>query len=562
VLQVDTGPGVGRGSTAADVPSLRQRRLLWRSREVPPSETVDKEASTTEAARATRTDPRPNGQESPEVGGTQAFVEADDDERKPRSRIRESISQRKLKLGNLTLDIPRNRVASSLTSSEASNSPVNEASDRSGSLSLLQRRQQAGLSSLSLLSMAPIGEAPRANQPRHRTSEDSEKLDRSPDRINEPKVILEKPGIKGNSPPPRRCRLPGAFPHQRAVFFFDWDDTLCPTTWIRSVLKGLIDDRLEFDTKAIDTMVDWRDMIPQWFRHTLPDDDFVHDAIKDLQRRAIEVIKVAQLFGVVCIVTNSLPGWVDMTIKKWMPELTQYIHGHGSIPPIKVLYSQQVKARSTCDLASIPEADEYALMKRDAMSLALNEVEDLYRMADEDAEAGCSRSSWCASGDAKRVSSIVSIGNDEAEMKGAELAALGYESWRQAPCKGSPRPASARAGCLQSDSAAVAPRPWRSPRASSLVRTGRLPPHGPWLKRVKFTECPNVRDLTVHLEETARLLPQLAGLWCHERLDLEASREARSAAATPRVEGLAGGRPTTRLPAQRPGSLGLWVQTV
>merc|ERR1719482_1825425 len=30
-----------------------------------------------------------------------------------------------------------------------------------------------------------------------------------------------------------RRLLPGAFPTRRTVLFFDWDDTLCPTTWIR-----------------------------------------------------------------------------------------------------------------------------------------------------------------------------------------------------------------------------------------------------------------------------------------------------------------------------------------
>ena len=32
---------------------------------------------------------------------------------------------------------------------------------------------------------------------------------------------------------------PVSFPNRRNVIFFDWDDTLCPTSWIRSLLKEL-----------------------------------------------------------------------------------------------------------------------------------------------------------------------------------------------------------------------------------------------------------------------------------------------------------------------------------
>eukprot|EP00419_Tripos_fusus_P000681 CAMPEP_0172686770 /NCGR_PEP_ID=MMETSP1074-20121228/21176_1 /TAXON_ID=2916 /ORGANISM="Ceratium fusus, Strain PA161109" /LENGTH=71 /DNA_ID=CAMNT_0013506125 /DNA_START=1 /DNA_END=213 /DNA_ORIENTATION=+ len=71
-------------------------------------------------------------------------------------------------------------------------------------------------------------------------------------------------------------------------------------------------------------------MVPQWFRHQLPDEPRLHDLMRNLQHKVIEVIEVAQQFGVVCIITNSLPGWVDMTIKKWLPELRQYIFGQGA----------------------------------------------------------------------------------------------------------------------------------------------------------------------------------------------------------------------------------------
>jgi len=421
--------------------------------------------------------------------------------------------------------------------------------------SLLQRRKQKGLKSMAISNIAvsgfaaPVAEVQSTERGRPALKTSEQQRGRSPDKLA-PKVILELPSESGSSRPPRY--LPGAFPLQRTVFFFDWDDTLCPTTWIRSVLKGLIDDRLEWDTNAVETMVDWHYMIPQWFRHSLPDDEFFKDMMKDLQQRAINVIKKAQEYGVVCIVTNSLPGWVDMTIKKWLPALTQYIHGHGiAYPPIKVFYSQQVQLRAPADVSWVPECDEYALMKRDAMSLALHEIEDLYRMPEEaDKASGMPRSSWCSSHETKRVASVVSIGNDEAEMTGAELASFGYGTWRgcqrqDAALPSPPTPSNRGQGT-------GAPPPcWRSPRAFSVHRSDRQLPPGPWLKRVKFTDHPHVRDLAFHLEETAQLLPYLAGVKEHARLDLEgaelrspegpstsrsAGRSARSASSRARTQ--------------------------
>jgi len=416
--------------------------------------------------------------------------------------------------------------------------------------SLLQRRQRQGYKAISIGTMSIAKAAvPSEEQP----SDVCRQRSMSEDAF-EPKVILERPSLDGSNPPPRRS-FPGAFPHQRTVFFFDWDDTLCPTTWIRSALKGLIDERLEWDTKAVETMEDWRDMIPQWFRHKLPDDQNFVEQMKDLQQKAINVIRQAQQFGVVCIVTNSLPGWVDMTVKKYLPLLTQYIHGHGmASPPIRVLYSQQVQLRAPGDLTWVPDGDEFALMKRDAMSLALHEVEDLYRMADEVETGIGGRFSWCSSRDTKRVTNIVSIGNDEAEMRAGELATLGYSIWRQSRKEGK--------GPRTSQQPGVPPPRWRSPRAYSAHRSDRELPGRPWLKLVKFTDCPKLRELTAHLEEVTALIPELAGSEGHSRRDLEARP---SSGAPPPTTRFKPGRRSTKLkpvPLAKVLDCGLFAQTV
>lgn len=325
---------------------------------------------------------------------------------------------------------------------------------------------------------------------------------------------LEDSGVAAlRSPIPRP--LPGSFPTRRTVFFFDWDDTLCPTMWIRSLLKGRLEHAQEW-SEFSESVVDWLDEVPSWFSLPLPDDPAIQDLMTDIQGAVMDLIESAQAFGVVCIVTNAVRGWVDKTIKKWLPQLTPYISGHGARPQIKVIYGQQVYERPQGKAASLPwfdELGEVMLWKRTAMVKAIDAVNELYRLEDCGAawpstqEGALPSLSWMDSAEAKDVWNIISIGDSEAEMQSAEL--VGRSLRKSRGCK-------RLSGQLKRSASAGS----RQTAHGDLVRDGTLSNCRPLVKLVKFTECPHVRQLYHQVQEAAALIPQLAALRRGIRVDL------------------------------------------
>lgn len=351
-------------------------------------------------------------------------------------------------------------------------------------------------------------------------------------------------------------KMPGAFPHHRTVFFFDWDDTLCPTTWIRDTLKCEMADTLAWAMSPKEYEEDWRYSIPSWFGQPLPDIPQIRDKIWALQRSVIDVIKTAQSLGVVCIVTNACEGWVEKTTKKWLPHLTEYVFGHGSRPAIQVLYGQlEYKATRQNHLdESLDFVDglhELKLWKKSAMQAALEHVDDLYRVGPRCSDrtpsdsssfqslpqsltmgrhslvcrqsSTVSQGSACSglsvnpsastgrnsttSGDLNQVPwvtngsrsndlvNILSIGDSEAEMQGAELAASVYrDALRQPP------------GSLK--------------RAQSAPAALRLPGR-PWVKKVKLWDGPSLDQIVEQLDFLTASLPQVVAARSHLRLEPE-----------------------------------------
>ncbi|CAE7946878.1 unnamed protein product, partial [Symbiodinium sp. KB8] len=359
--------------------------------------------------------------------------------------------------------------------------------------------------------------------------------------------------------------LPAAFPIRRNIIFFDWDDTLCPTSWIRSLLKEHLADMEEWLDQyddCLETEEDWRDSIPSWFKQPLPDEPHVRQHIADLQTACIRTIRIAQSLGVVCIVTNAVPGWVEKTIKRWLPKLRTHIGVHGvhsvrSQHPIKVIYAQQ----AYCDGSNLPFVDEqgeFMLWKKAAMAGALTELDHLYGLQGEEKN------------EAKllNVVNVVSIGDTEAEMSAAELASQGLHSqhpkrgrlYRRAcglqdqpepggnqtekPCgsrtsskDGSKEDASGSSGSEsgQGASGLQGERSERSererdcdfgefgPGRSRSLETSNRRAFGafrPWVKLIKLSEGCQARRLTAQLEEIAQLLPKMLALRRDVRVDL------------------------------------------
>lgn len=227
--------------------------------------------------------------------------------------------------------------------------------------------------------------------------------------------------------------------------------------------------------------IDWRYQIPAWFGQSVTDLPDMIDKLKELQRTVIDVINKAQVLGVVVIVTNSVKGWVETTMKKWLPQLKKYILGHGARPPIAVYYGQQ-EYRPPPD-ANLRWRDpfEQILWKRAAMLNCLDQLDDHYRVAPGSTYGEGSTT----------LTNIISIGDSPAEIKAAFLTPMTYQ--HKVTC---------------SDNKV---RPQSAPH-------GRQPPGNPWIKGVKMWESPDLDQIIQQLEWQTRLLPQIVAARSH--LDL------------------------------------------
>lgn len=299
--------------------------------------------------------------------------------------------------------------------------------------------------------------------------------------------------------------LPGAFPRHRTLIFFDWDDTLCPTTWIRELLKGHMADSMEW-VVSNESDQDWRYEIPAWFFHPLPDMPDIRDQIAALQRSVIDVLNKAQSLGVVVIVTNAVQGWVETTTKKWLPHLKEYILGHGSRPPIQVLYGQREYKRPrpgsvAADLSWVDALGELMLWKKFAMSSALEQLDTLYRVGPRSATSATASAASADAGTSEAretapqfLMNILTIGDSEAEMQSAELAALSFRR-----------------------------NLTRHKRALSAPPGPRLPGQ-PWVKALKLREGPCPDEIVEQLDLITRSLPHLVTARSHTRLEPEQIR--------------------------------------
>jgi hypothetical protein len=115
------------------------------------------------------------------------------------------------------------------------------------------------------------------------------------------------------------------------LIIFDWDDTLCPTTWIRQNLKSAMEDTMEFidigrgkeETAQTEDAPKFWDEIPSWFRHPLPHEPTYEEPIAELLKVVEEVLRLACGLGRVVVLTNAINGWVRSSAKQWLSPLRQ-----------------------------------------------------------------------------------------------------------------------------------------------------------------------------------------------------------------------------------------------
>lgn len=109
------------------------------------------------------------------------------------------------------------------------------------------------------------------------------------------------------------------FKPEQTIILLDWDDTLCPSTWIRSNRGAL-----SFFKPA-----------PQLDKYQVP--------LRKLEQNCEALIRAAMQLGTVIIVTNAMEPWVETSSRHFLPGLLSLVH------ELPVIYARSVYETQACD---------------------------------------------------------------------------------------------------------------------------------------------------------------------------------------------------------------------
>lgn len=109
------------------------------------------------------------------------------------------------------------------------------------------------------------------------------------------------------------------FKPEQTIILFDWDDTLCPSNWIRENRPALS------------------------FFKPAPQDDKYQKPLRELQKQVEAVLKLALKMGKVIIVTNAMEPWVETSCRNFLPLLMPIVM------TIPVIYARSIYDNLTVD---------------------------------------------------------------------------------------------------------------------------------------------------------------------------------------------------------------------
>lgn len=107
------------------------------------------------------------------------------------------------------------------------------------------------------------------------------------------------------------------FKPEQTILIFDWDDTLCPSTWLK-------ENRLIFSRPS-----------PSQERYQKP--------LRELQEKVSVLLSAASKLGKVIIVTNAQSPWIEHSCKNFMPDIWPLI---SSIP---MIYARSIYETQHCE---------------------------------------------------------------------------------------------------------------------------------------------------------------------------------------------------------------------
>jgi len=99
---------------------------------------------------------------------------------------------------------------------------------------------------------------------------------------------------------------------EQTIILFDWDDTLCPSTWIRDNQPALS------------------------YSKPAPCEERYQRPLREMQRQAEAVLTLALKMGKVMIVTNAMEPWVETSCRNFMPDLLPLVE------KIPVIYARSI----------------------------------------------------------------------------------------------------------------------------------------------------------------------------------------------------------------------------
>lgn len=112
------------------------------------------------------------------------------------------------------------------------------------------------------------------------------------------------------------------FRPEQTIIIFDWDDTLCPSSWIRENKRVL-----------------------SFFRPA-PNIEKIQRPLRELQANCEMLLKLAMKLGTVIIVTNAMDPWVETSCRNFLPALMPLV---SELP---VIYARSIYEMQACDPSS------------------------------------------------------------------------------------------------------------------------------------------------------------------------------------------------------------------
>jgi hypothetical protein len=102
------------------------------------------------------------------------------------------------------------------------------------------------------------------------------------------------------------------FRPDQTIIMFDWDDTLCPSNWIRENRPALS------------------------FFKPAPIEERYQKPLRELTKNCEGLLQLAMKMGHVIIVTNAMKPWVHTSCKNFMPDLMPYVE------QLPIIYARSV----------------------------------------------------------------------------------------------------------------------------------------------------------------------------------------------------------------------------